>query len=264
VTACIGAPISWPRLESFALGAADPALETHLASCAACRGCLDHLRADEVALPPLVAAAPGFVTPAPRPAREPQPVAVRPWSRRWLRWLGPSHDARPAGEPRPAPRRRWLAPAFATAAAAAVLLVVLRPAPSPDSPVAARVAIKGVGELTLELVRERAGAIAFDARHYTPTDRWKIAVTCPPGAQPSPTSPPLPLWIAIFVADGLTVDHPLAPSQIACGNRVVVPGAFSITGDRVNRVCAQISAAPPSSASSDAATACLSLSPEPH
>ena len=223
--ACIGEPISWLRLERFALGATDPAIASHLAACPACRHCLDEIRGDAVALPPLVV---------------------------------------PAAPPRRSWRLAWLAPAFAAAAAAAVILViVLRPPPSPPSPpsgdtAANRVAIKGIGEVTLELVRERAGQIQFDARRYAPGDRWKVMVSCPPGALG------LAMALDISVADGLTVDHPLAASQVVCGNRVVVPGAFTVTGNRANRVCARIAPLPEVSAAAatDAGMACITLVPE--
>ncbi|TMQ10682.1 MAG: hypothetical protein E6J91_25660 [Deltaproteobacteria bacterium] len=210
--ACIGEPISWLRLERFALGAADPAIASHVAACPACRHCLDQIRGDTVALPPLVVASP-------------------PPRRTWL---------------------RWLVPALAAAAAAAALIAVLRPRPSSDGVV--RVAVKGAGEVSLELVRERAGAIRFDATSYAPGDRWKVMVSCPPSASGAPLS------IAVSVDDGISVDHPLAAARIACGNRVVVPGAFTITGSRANRVCARIAAAP----DGDLATACLTLAPEAH
>lgn len=217
MTACIGEPISWLRLEGFALGAPDPAIASHVAACPACRACLAQIRQDEVTLPPL---------------------------------------ALPARQPRLLARRRWMAPAFAAVAAAAVLVVVLRrPAPGdPESMRASRstVGVKGVGEVTLALVRERGGAISYDARGYAPGDRWKIVVSCPPGAAAGP------LWIDVSVADGTTIDHPIGPTQLGCGNRVVVPGAFTITGGGVNRVCARIAAAP----GADAGTACLTLHPD--
>jgi hypothetical protein len=179
-----------------------------------CRGCLDHIRADVVALPAL----------------EP---AVRPARRRW-----------------------WVAPAFAavgTAALAAIAVIIVRdPAAggpdAVDAPLGA-VAVKGVGDITLELVRERAGEIRYDASRYARGDRWKVVVTCPPAGA---------AWIEVSVSDGATTDHPLAPARLACGNRVVVPGAFSITGLGANRVCASVAAAPGAAA----ATACATLRPE--
>jgi hypothetical protein len=213
MTACIGEPISWLRLEGFALGAPDPAIASHVAACPACRQCLAQIRGDVVALPPLEV-----------------PTRLR----------------------RPLWRRGWLAPAFAAAAAAVVLIVVLRrPTPRGEdaSDTIATIGIKGVGEVTLELVRERAGAISYEARGFAPGDRWKVVVSCPPSAS---------AWIDVSVADGVTTDHPLAPAQLPCGNRVVVPGAFTVTGTRTNRVCARVAARP----DADAGTACLTLRPE--
>jgi hypothetical protein len=104
--------------------------------------------------------------------------------------------------------------------------------------------------VTVELVRERAGAIQLDARRYAAGDRWKLVVTCPPSAA---------AWIEISVAElaganqprdatrgvrPLVIDTPIAPGPIRCGNRVVVPGAFTITGHAANRICARITAAP--------------------
>jgi hypothetical protein len=213
VTACIGEPVSWLRLERFALGAPDPGIASHLAACPACARCLEQIRGDAIVLPPLA-------LPAARPA-----------------------PARPA-------RRRWLAPVFAAAAAAAIVLVFVRYRPAPgDEPVRDLIGVKGVGEVTLELVRERAGVIRFDAASYAPGDRWKVVVSCAPRAS---------AWIDVSVADGVTTDHPLAPAQVACGNRVVVPGAFTITGSRPNRVCARIAAAP----DAEAGSACLTVAPE--
>jgi len=215
--ACIGEPISWLRLESFALGAPDPAIASHVAACPACRQCLAQICDDVVALPPLEVS---------------------------------------AALPRPARHRRWLAPAFAAAAAAVVLIVVLRrPTPHDNdlaSNTSATIGVKGAGDVTLELVRERGGAISFDARSFAPGDRWKVVLTC------SPSAAALPLSIDVSVADGITTDHPLAPTQLPCGNRFVVPGAFTITGTRANRVCASIAAAP----GTEAGTACLTLRPE--
>jgi hypothetical protein len=218
VTACTGEPISWPRLEQFALEPGDPAIASHLAGCAVCRDCLDRIRGDAVALPPLVA---------------PDVPVLSAWRRTWRRW--------------------WPAPVLA-AAAAALALVVVRPPPRADD----RVAIKGIGEVVLELVRERAGAISYDAHRYAPGDRWKLVISCPPDA-----AAPM-LAIDVSVADGITVDHPLAATRIACGNRVVVPGAFTVTGDRVNRVCARIAAIADRAATDPGAgTACVTLLPEP-
>ncbi|HVK86662.1 MAG TPA: hypothetical protein VM513_21230 [Kofleriaceae bacterium] len=208
---CIGEPISWLRLEAFALDRRDPAIREHVAVCAACRTCLDDVERDVVALPPLA-------LPAPRPAR-------------WRRWL---------------PR---LAPAFAVAAAAVIALVVWRDDPRRAPGRDDIVHVKGVGEVVLGVMRERAGVVRDDVHTFATGDRFKVFVTCPPAASAS-------VEVAITELATGTVDHPVAPAQIACGNEVAIPGAFSLSGG-VHRVCARIS-----DGVTAGATACLELSPE--
>jgi len=229
VTACIGEPISWLRLEAFALGAPDPAVPLHTAACPVCRRCLDQIRDDVVALPPLE-------LPLPRPAR------------RW--WARPGTPA----------RRRWwpsLALAAAALAALAVLAVVVI-APGESSPPESRasqgdslgvVAVKGVGDVRLELVRERAGEIRHEASRFARGDRWKVVVTCAPSAT---------AWVEVSVSDGATIDHPIAPARLPCGNRIVVPGAFTITGIGANQVCVRVAAGP----GAPSAIACATVRPE--
>jgi hypothetical protein len=55
-------------------------------------------------------------------------------------------------------------------------------------------------------------------------------------------------------------DRPLVPARLACGNRVVVPGAFTVTGGRANRVCVEIATI--SEAAAGTGRACLTLTPE--
>jgi hypothetical protein len=210
--ACIGEPISWLRLERFALGTADPVIATHVAACPACRQCLEDIRGDVVALPRLV-------------------VPAAPPRRMWPRWWIPAIAA------------------AATAAVAVLLLVLIPRRPSPE-PAVARATVKGIGEVTVGLVRERAGTIRFDVLSYAPGDRWKVVLGCPPPVDGTP------MWVEVSVADGLTVDHPLAASRLLCGNHVVVPGAFTITGNRTNRICAQVRANP-TSPDAGAGIACL-------
>jgi hypothetical protein len=212
--ACIGTPISWLRLETFASGRADSAVGEHVAACPACKHCLEEIRADVVALPPLA-------MPAPR-----APAKKRAW------WT-------------------WAVPAFAMAAAAVIVIVVFR---GREEAVPARedvVAIKGVGDVVLGTVRERGGVIRDDARSFQPGDRWKLVVTCPP----SSSGVLLAVDVTVVEIGGSTqIDRPLVPAEIACGNRVVLPGAFSLTGPRANRVCAALGV--------DKATACVTIAPE--
>ena len=199
--ACIDTPISWPRLERYATGVDDAQIAAHLAACPACASCLDEIRRDVVALPPLV-------------------VPERARRSRW-----------------------WFAlPALAVAAAAVMLAVWPRDPVREDL-----VRVKGVGDVVLGVVRERDGAIRDDATTFLPADRWKVVVTCPPAAS---------AWVHVDVGG----DHPLAPARIECGNRVVVPGAFHLTGDAPNRICLRVSAGAMPDAG--APSACVTIRPE--
>jgi membrane protein implicated in regulation of membrane protease activity len=215
MSACIGTPISWPRLERHASGPADATVGLHVAECEACRACLDEILRDVVALPVLAGA------------------AVTAKRARW--W--------------------WVAlPAFAAAALA--LLLVWPREPKRAGNVAL---LKGGGEVTLGLVRERAGTIGEDATTFLPGDRWKVVVTCAPGRG---------TWVDVAVVEAgaaaATADHPLAAAHVACGNRVVVPGAFELTGKVANRVCVRVAAdvAPARDLLGGDDTACITVTPE--
>lgn len=199
-TACIGQPISWLRLETFALDGADGGVRDHVAACPACRQCLDEIQRDVVALPPLHV-----------PAR-----------RRW--WT-------------------FAVPAVAALAAVAVILIVLRPRDAEQEGIAR---IKGVGEVVVDVVRDRAGTVRDDVRTFAPGDRFKVVVTCAPSHE-------VALEVGIREQGAEHADHPLAPARIVCGNRVVLPGAFELTGDKPHRVCVRVA---------DQADACLTLTPE--
>jgi hypothetical protein len=198
---CIDTPISWLRLERFATSGADAQIAAHVAACPACAHCLDEIRTDVVALPPLAV-----------PERR-----ARPW------W-------------------HFALPVFVLAAAALLFIVWPRDAMREDA-----VRVKGVGELILGIVRERDGVIRDDAMTFREGDRFKIVVTCPPAAS---------AWIDLDVGG----DHPLPATQIACGNRVVVPGAFHLTGRAPNRICVRVAADAAPAAS--APRACVTVRPE--
>lgn len=145
---------------------------------------------------------------------------------------------------------RWAVPAMALAAAAVVVLVVSRP--RGESVREDVVVVKGVGEVVLGVVREREGVIRQDVRSFAAGDRWKVVVTCPPAASAS-------VEVAVM-EDGAAAgsgDHPLMPATIACGNRIVIPGAFVLTGRNRNRVCATVT-----SAGGERGTACVTIAPE--
>jgi hypothetical protein len=224
MTTCIGQPISWLALEKHALGGGDPAIRDHLAACAACRHCLDEIERDVVALPPLV---------VPAGRSESAPLHRRPARRAW--W-------------------RFALPAGAALAMAALLLLWLRPR-EPAQEGYAR--IKGLGDVQLDVVRERAGTVREDVRSFAPGDRWKAIVTCP-------LDRPIWLDVAVVEAGASRADYPLAPARVVCGNRIVVPGAFTLTGDRPHRMCVRITPADlaPTRTPPDARDACITLRPE--
>jgi hypothetical protein len=146
----------------------------------------------------------------------------------------------------PAAKRKWwrfALPAFGALAAAAIILFLLRPRePSLDNVAH----IKGVGEVVVDVVRERDGTVRDDVRTFKPGDRFKVIVTCAPSHEVS-------IDVAVREDGSERPDHPLAPAKLVCGNRVVLPGAFSLTGNKQHDVCARIN---------DEADACLTLSPE--
>ena len=199
--ACIGEPISWPRLERFVQTRADATIAVHVAQCPACRQCVDEIERDVVALPPLAMTAPR--------------------------------------------RARWWWIALPTFAVAAIIVFVIRPQPRPANVAS----IKGVGEVTLALVRDRDGNILEDATTFAHGDRWKIVLTCAPGHSTS-------VVVEVVEAGSKTTDHPLAPAQIACENRVVLPGAFELTGAVANRICVQVTT------DGDTDRACITVRPE--
>jgi hypothetical protein len=206
--ACIGEPVSWLRLETFALDPRDANVRDHVAACPACKQCLDEIERDVVALPPLVV-----------PARK----ARRPW------W-------------------QFALPAGLAIAAAAILLLVIRP--RGETQRSNELRVKGVGVVVLDIVGERAGAIRSDARTFREGDRFKLVVTCPPDRTAH-------FELRVREAGTLQIDRPLAPADLVCGNRVVMPGAFTLTGVKANEVCVDVTGP-----LGDLQTACVTLRPE--
>lgn len=222
---CVSEPVSWLRLEQFALGALERRVRddvaAHLAACAACASCLAAIRADAIALPALPASP--AITAAPR----------RP---AWRWWLGGG--------------------ALALAAAAIALVVVPRGA-GPDRHGHAQVAVKGAGVVAVSAVRDRDGAIAFDPSGFRTSDRWKLRVTCAPGAA---------IWAdAVILTDGDPAPaFPLAAQRIACGNQVALDGAFRLTDAAPTRLCVALGERPIDRGALDPTTlACVAVAPEP-
>lgn len=145
-----------------------------------------------------------------------------------------------AGDARPMPplklptrltkRSRWPWLAAPLAAAAALVLYLHEPAIPPS-----RTHVKG-GELALEIVRDREGT---DLSAFVPGDRFKAFVTCPPGER----------GYRFVVTQGNESVEALDATAIDCGNRVALPGAFTLTTPepaiacvslRADTVCVQI------------------------
>jgi hypothetical protein len=128
------------------------------------------------------------------------------------------------------PVLRWVMAGTALAAAAALLLVLLVAdwkRAVPDIP-GSKIGFKG-GELSISLVRERQGKIQNDPESFAPGDRFKLQVTCPPAEEI--------FWnVVVFQDDGSS--FPCIPEEpLVCGNRVPLPGAFTITGKSAAVVC---------------------------
>ena len=169
-------------------------------------------------------------------------------------------------KPLPEARRKatllhWVTAGTALAAAAALLLVLLvtdwRKAvhEAPRS----KIGFKG-GELSISLVRERRGAILHDPDTFASGDRFKVQVTCPPAEEI--------YWnVVVFQDEGSS--FPYVPDEpLRCGNRVPLPGAFSITGDSAATVCLVVSTQPLGRASLSLGdlppdTVCTVLDPAP-
>jgi hypothetical protein len=221
-------PVSWLRLERYALGELDEGeradIAAHLATCARCRACALQLAGDAArALPPLPAMAARAV----------------PRARAWF-W------------------RPRFALALVTGLALGVGVWLLRPGQPTTVDGARVVAVKG-GDVAVELVRERAGSIAWEPTSFASGDRFKLLLTC---------APPLTVHADIVVVQNDGPAFVGEPAQVACGNRVPVPTPFRITGAGAARVCVLLDAAgPPARAllpdgtpPASVAHACVSLS----
>ncbi len=147
MSACTGQPISWMRLEQYALGELAERerfeIASHLERCSACGECFAAIER----------------MPAPELSFLDAPVVRLPErrSRSWNAWP------------------LWAGAGAALASAAAVLLLLVQPQADP----AARRHVKG-GDFALELARlDRAGRVQ-NSTYFAAGDRFKALVTCPP------------------------------------------------------------------------------------
>ena len=197
-------PISWLLLEQYAFGElsdeARAKVTAGIASSVETRQCLELIREqEERALPPLELA-----TTAGEDPPEPALASLRRW---------------------------WLGGGLVVAAGAAAIFLYL--ASGSQSPGAAttpdrRTTIKGGAEAVLGLVRERNGDISHDPTLFAAGDRFKVVITC---SRESTLHGEL-----LILQDGESF-FPLAPVALECGNRSVIPGAFTLTGDTPAIVC---------------------------
>jgi hypothetical protein len=101
----------------------------------------------------------------------------------------------------------------------------------------------------IDVVRERGGIIRDDVTTFREGDRFKIVVTCPPASNAH-------FELRVREAGAQQIDRPLAPADLACGNRVVMPGAFTLTGTKANELCVDVTGP------DETKTACVTLRPE--
>ncbi len=119
-------------------------------------------------------------------------------------------------------RRAWpVAGAFAIAAA--MLLFLSKPADVPSE----GVRVKGDG-VSFGLVRDDEAAFEEGGGSFRDGDRFKVVVTCAPYSR---THADVVVW------ENGTPSFPLAAEDVACGNRVPLPGAFRVTGQTSMIVC---------------------------
>ncbi len=147
----------------------------------------------------------------------------------------------------PAGRRaRALSWAFGAVGVLAVAFLIFR---SPrEGTVQSVTRVKG-GEPSLQLVRERDGAL-LRPTHFAPRDRFKAHVSCAAGAW----------FVDVVIAQGHELFYPLEAARLECGNAVAVPGAFRLSGGPL-RVCAVISAKPSERGFIPPDATCLRLRP---
>ncbi|HKU42850.1 MAG TPA: zf-HC2 domain-containing protein [Polyangiales bacterium] len=192
---CIGEPISWLRLERYGLGELPADDRAHIDA---------HLEA----------------CPACRAC--------------WQTIAGDSQRALPplAAKVRKLPTR-WARLGALAAAAAAIALALRLQGPHPEPPIARR-SIKG-GELALDLVRISGDGRLLDANGYTPADRFRVDITCPPGGASHAE--------LVVYQDGRAF-FPLDPARLECGNHRAMPGAFRIDGTSPALVCIALADGP--------------------
>jgi hypothetical protein len=194
---CISTPVSWLRLEQYALGeleAARTEIGDHVAACPACAACLARIEAEAKAELPAL------------PSPGPRAVQRARFS-----------------------RRSFVAIGSGLALAAAALLALGRWTPGPDTHGDGDgVGIKG-DAIAFTLVRDDEAIFAEAGGTFRGGDRFKALVTCPPGARAH-------FDLVVYDGSGASFPL-AAAEALACGNQVPLPGAFRVTGAESVRVC---------------------------
>lgn len=118
--------------------------------------------------------------------------------------------------------------------------------------------VKGSAQ-AIVLVRSRAGAIDEAPRDFRAGDRFKILVTC---------TPPQERFVVVSLREGARSERSVVlrtGKSIACGNRVALEGAFSLSGAERAEICAHFAERRPRDAELEptAEEPCISLDPAP-
>ena len=123
-------------------------------------------------------------------------------------------------------RRLPRAALLSTALAAAAAMIALLRTPEVDIPSQRTLdGVKG-SQVAIALYSDRGGE---HPREYSAGERFKVFATCPPELTK-------PMQVVVFQARQSFT--PLGPARVlACGNRVPLPGAFSLDGDEAAHVC---------------------------
>jgi hypothetical protein len=120
----------------------------------------------------------------------------------------------------------------ALAAAAAILLVLGKNPSGPDTTGGSGEGPRvkgGAGAPSFALVRDDEALIEEAGGSFHDGDRFKVLVTCPPDTHTR-------FDVVVWDAEGAS--FPLAAAgDVACGNRVALPGAFRVTGSSRMTVC---------------------------
>lgn len=227
---CVSVPISWLELEQYHLGELATASMTrvgeHVATCSVCRGTLDSIEGDDRMLleldtsPASAAENEGAFAPGEGSA------------------LGDADNviplARPSGESETSRWTRW-APLVALAAGVALVArawsghesrVVSPPEHDPS--------VKG-GDVSFTLASDRHGLAEASVTQFEEGERFKVVLSCPPQLRAK---------FSVLVEEDDRTYFPLGgPKPVECGNVVVLPGAFTLTGREPKRVCVAWAAA---------------------